>query len=668
LNGDGKPDLVVAMYWGGVGVLLGNGDGTFQPAVTYGSGGIGGWISGPVTVADVNRDGRPDLIVANGESGTVGVLLGNGDGTFQPAATFVAGSGPWSAAVADVNGDGKPDLLVANYPDSTVGVLLANGDGTFQAVVTYGSGEYQAASIAVADVNGDGKPDMVVANDCPGTCEGSVSVLLGNGDGTFQAPVLYDSGGWVTWEVVIADVNGDGKPDVVVINAYAGYTYNISVLLGNGDGTFQSALTYGSGVDFDFSIAVADVNGDGKLDLVVENGYGGNNGDGSVSVLLHTNPPTTTTLVSSLNPSVYGQSVTFTAAVSAAAGTPTGTLIFYDGPTAIGSAPLTNGSASTSVSSLTAGLHPITAAYQGSSGFFDPSTSAPLNQVVNPETTATSLVSSRNPALVTDPVTYTATVASQYGGAVTGPVVFQDGGSTFATVTVAGNQAAYTTKYGKPGAHSITATYSGDTNNTGSISATLTEQINKGFTSKTKLTTSGSPSFVGQPVTFTATVTSTHGAIPDGEPVTFYDSKTAIGTSTTASGVATFTTSSLKAEAHTINAAYAGDDTFEPSTGLVRQLVDKYTTTTALSSSPNPSNYKQAVTFTATVTSSGPTPTGKVEFKNGTKVMGSETMSGGVATLTTSKLAVGSYSITAVYEGDANSAKSTSSVLDQVVE
>jgi hypothetical protein len=287
---------------------------------------------------------------------------------------------------------------------------------------------------------------------------------------------------------------------------------------------------------------------------------------------------------------------------------------------------------------------------------------------VNPETTTTSLASSLNPALVAEPVTYTAAIASQYGGAVTGTVVFQDGGSAVATVTIVGNQAAYSTKYKVAGVHAITATYSGDTNNTGTVSATLTEQVNKGLTSKTKLTTSGSPSFVGQPVTFTATVTSTHGAIPDGELVTFYDGKTAIGTGTTATGVATFTTYSLKAEAHTINAAYAGDDTFEPSTGLVRQLVDKYTTTTALSSSLNPSNYKQAVTFTATVTSSGPTPTGKVEFKNGTKVIGTATMSGGVATFTTSKLAVGTQPITAEYTGDANSAKSTSSVLDQVVE
>jgi hypothetical protein len=748
VNVDGKRDLVVANYCSGscggdgsVSVLLGNGDGTFQPAVTYDSGGPDTYS---VAIADVNGDGKPDLVVANFGSNTVGVLLGNGDGTFQPVVDYpssAAGSGatcPDAVTIADVNGDGKPDLIVTNYCGENyltqeVSVLLGNGDGTFRPAVDYDSGGQIAYSVVAADVNGDGNPDLLVANwyaSSQDAGQGSVGVLLGNGDGTFQPPVAYDSGGTLPYSIAVADVNGDGKLDVAVANcaptdSYAcpnwggsGGTGVVGILLGSGDGTFQPVVTYDSGGLYATSVAIADVNADGKPDLSVTNwcasaGCGTDgvvavllgNGDGtfqpaesydsgggaawsvavadvnddglpdllvgntsgSVGVLLHRNP-TATALTSSLNPSVYGQAVTLTAAVSPASGTATGTVIFYDGSTAIGSATLANGSAAISISSLAAGSHSITAAYQGLSAF-QPSTSAPLNQVVNPETTTTSLASSLNPALVTEPVTYTAAVASQYGGAVTGAVMFQDGGSTVATVTTVGNQAAYTTKYKVAGVHAITATYSGDANNTGSVSATLTEQINKGFTSKTKLTTSGSPSFVGQPVTFAATVTSTHGAIPDGELVTFYDGKTAIGTGTTTSGVATFTTSSLKAETHTIKATYAGDDTFEPGTGSVKQVVDKYTTTTALSSSLNPSNYGQAVTFTATVTSSGPnTPTRKVEFKNGTKSMGWVMLSNGVATLTTSKLAVGSYSITAEYQGNANSDESTSPVLDQVVE
>jgi hypothetical protein len=150
-------------------------------------------------------------------------------------------------------------------------------------------------------------------------------------------------------------------------------------------------------------------------------------------------------------------------------------------------------------------------------------------------------------------------------------VVFQDGGSTIATVTVTSNQALFRTKFTTAGLHSITATYSGDTNNVGSVSPALTEQVVA--PTKTVVTTSGSPSLAGQPVTFTATVTSTYSAIPDGELVTFYDGTKAMGTGATTSGVATFTTSTLTAKTHTITAKYPGDATFKPSTGKVTQVV-----------------------------------------------------------------------------------------------
>ena len=165
-----------------IGVLLGNGNGTFQTAVTYDSGGLNPYS---VAVADVNGDGKPDLLVANEGSNTVGVLLGNRNGTFQTAVTYGSGGlGAVSVAVADVNGDGKPDLLVANEGSNTVGVLLGNRNGTFQTAVTYGSGGLGAVSVAVADVNGDGKPDLLVAMvNCGGSAgcggsDGMVGVLL----------------------------------------------------------------------------------------------------------------------------------------------------------------------------------------------------------------------------------------------------------------------------------------------------------------------------------------------------------------------------------------------------------------------------------------------------------------------------------------------------------
>jgi hypothetical protein len=169
-------------------------------------------------------------------------------------------------------------------------------------------------------------------------------------------------------------------------------------------------------------------------------------------------------------------------------------------------------------------------------------------------------------------------------------------------------------------------------------------------------------------VTFTATVTWTYGTVPDGETVTFFDGTTTIGTGTTTSGVAKLTTSSLTVATHTIKATYPGDSEFKPSSGTVKQVLDKYPTTTTLTSSLNPSQFGQAVTFTAQVTSTGPAPTGAVKFLDGTTGIGQATPSGGVAKLTKSKLAVGTHSITAHYSGDANSAPSTSPVLNQVVQ
>ena len=316
LNGDGKPDLVVANCGsnsqancvstrnsGNVAVLLGNGDGTFQKAVTHS---LGANRATSVAIEDVNGDGKPDLIVATGSNteGLVGVLLGNGDGTFQPEVTYNSGGlSPLAVAAANL-GNGHVAVVVANQcvddtcTSSNVGVLIGNGDGTFQMAVTYDSGGLYSDGVAIADVNGDSKPDIVVANSSTSTTvgRGNVGVLLGNGDGTFQAAVSYPSGGFGAASVAVGDVNGDGKPDVVLVNcssssgSCAPAGGNVGVLLGNGDGTFRNAVTFSPGGNAPFAVAVGDLNGDGKPDVVAANCFSNNCGgaNGRVGVLINT--------------------------------------------------------------------------------------------------------------------------------------------------------------------------------------------------------------------------------------------------------------------------------------------------------------------------------------------------------------------------------------------
>jgi hypothetical protein len=284
-NNDGKLDLAVASdsgtgTSGTVAVLLGNGDGTFQPQVSY----TVGFTCNGIATADVNADDSLDLVVACSFNSTVAVLLGNGDGTFQPEVTYATGSAPWGVAVADLDLDGKPDLAVA-AASGVVSILLGNGDGSFQPHVDYFAGN-NSFSLVVADFNADGKPDIAVTNDdvaAPST----VSVLLGNGDGTFIPPVPYTVGLGAR-SLAVGDFNRDGKLDLAVAN-FTGDT--VSVLLGNGDGIFQAALTYRAGIE-PSSVVVGDFNGDGIPDLVVCDAYSNNasillgKGDGTFTLPL----------------------------------------------------------------------------------------------------------------------------------------------------------------------------------------------------------------------------------------------------------------------------------------------------------------------------------------------------------------------------------------------
>jgi len=559
VNGDGKLDLVVANS--GVAVLLGNADGTFQAPVSYSSGGNEALS---VAVADVNGDGKPDIVVTTNicplsacpENGIIGVLLGNGDGTFQAAVTYDSGGVRFvgqsnSVAISDVNHDGKPDVLVANncstVTDCTgnIGVLLGNGDGTFQPVKTYSSGNRVAVSIALADVNSDGNPDILVANECFECLNGYVGVLLGNSDGTFQTALTYNSGGYQPLSLGVADVNGDGKLDVVVMNPCStGISChylpgNVGVLVGNGDGTFQDARTYSTGGEFGVGIAIADVNGDAKPDLLVASQCFSSTNcvNGWVSVFLG-NGDSTFQKVQKYN---------------------------------------------------SGGVSPNAIA------------AADVNGDGRPDLLVTNRCTGNGPGCFA-------------------PIIPSVG--------------------------------------------VLLRRV---YSSTTKITTSSSPSIPHQPVTFTASVTSAFGSIPDGETVSFHIGTTQIGTATTTSGAAKLTTSALSAGSDTITATYPGDFNFQSSSGVVHQ-VEIYPSITSLSSTPNPSTFGEKIRITAVVSSEAPGgPTGSVTFKNGSTVLNTVQLNSGTATWVTGKLPIGTLALTATYQGDAQSARSTSPPLSEVV-
>lgn len=377
------------------------------------------------------------------------------------------------------------------------------------------------------------------------------------------------------------------------------------------------------------------------------------------------------TITSSASPSVYGQSITFTANVSAAT-TPAGTVTFLDGTRTIGTKSLAQGRAILTLTNLSAGSHSITALYNGNASTAG-NVSPPLTQVVNAADTSAALTATPVSSVLGQSVTFTATVSilPPGGGTLTGTITFLDGATVLGTKNMSGGRAILTVKTLGVDSHTITATYNGSPNYSGSTTPALTQVVNPAGTSTT-LTATLSTSVAGQKVTFTATVKAV--ALGAGTPsgtITFYDGATILSTQALANGRATLATTALAVGNYSITAAYSGSSDFVSSTSAVlSQVVNQASTTTTLTAKPNPANAGQTVTFTATVKAVAPgvgTPSGSVTFMDGTTVLGSAPLVSGKATLATTTLTSGSHTITAVYSGDANFATSMSTALVQII-
>src|SRR6266851_1301612 len=656
LDGDNNLDVVTGDANHTVTVLLGKGDGTFQPKVNYPGCATGKALK--ILLADFNRDGKPDIALgcSDNTNGGLVILLGNGDGSFQAPVSYPSGDVA-GLAMGDFNGDGILDIAVTDRLQQNVTTFIGNGDGTFQAGVVSLTTPKAAHDVVVADFSQDGNDDLVyaVTTAASGSSLSDLYVALGNGDGTFQAPVLTASkiGEFLT----VGDTNADNMPDVVAstITGSSHIGNYLFVIIGKGDGTFKSTVTYVSDIPSDPHLA--DVNGDGKPDIIAGGSYGAlvylGNGDGTFQAYSE--------------PVIGGFALTYAVNAGDYNNDGNADLIGTDANNPQAAVSLSEVSQGADAAALTgvalfplgSGTHYVDASYSGDSIYLSSiSSTIPLLAAPTPTTLSLAVFPS-SATLAGQAVTMTATLSPYTVGPPTTttdgePVKFFNGATLLGTGTLSNGVATLATTALPPGNDSLKAVYPGDANYNTSSSSSVSVTV-----ASILLASSPNPSTYGQSVTFTATV-------PSGETgsVTFKDGATTLGVGTLSGTTTSFTTSALAAGSHDITAVYSGDGSHSAATSpIVTQVVNKATPTIAVTTS-GASTYGDPVTITASLPAG---PTGTVVFTSGSTTLGTGTVNAsGIATITTSALPAGSDPLTATYGGDGNYNAATGSTTQTV--
>ena len=617
--------------------------------------------------ASLNAAGQATISTNSLPAGTQTIAA-----TYAGDATFAGSSGTTSQTVSSTATSTTTTTLVGSPNPSSVGqtvtftVTVTSPAGTPAGSVLFFSG---STVLGIANLN-NGSASLPVSTLPSGTnlVQASYGGAPGFNPSLGSVSQTVGSSGTFTTTTAVA-----ANPNPATLNQLVTLTASVSSSSGTPTGIVQFQ-------DNGTNLGTASLNGSGLASLgattfvagmhtITATYEGGQNfsiSSGSTFLTVNSATAATTTVVSSTpNPSTLNQPVTFTATVTSSSGTPTGSVVFQDGGTNLGTGFLNGaGQASITVTTLTAGTHTIAAVYQATANFA--TSSGSTQQTVSGSASAattTTVTGTPNPSNVNQTVTLTATVTSP-SGIPTGVVDFSDGSTDLGTRTLNGaGQANFAVSSLTAGTHTITVTYDGAPNFQVS-SGTTQLTVTGGAVASTSTTVSGSPnpSAVGQLVTFTANVFSSSG-IPTGT-VQFLDGSTSLGTaSLNGSGQAILSTNSLASGTHTITATYQGSASFTSSSGTTTQTVTNgaaTTTTTSVVGVPNPASVGQLVTFTATVISAGGTPTGTVQFLDGSTNLGIGTLNGiGQASISTSTLAAGTHSISATYSGSSIFSAST---------